>query len=42
MNDFHDGLGERILPGVDLALWLRIVVAVLLAAIAGGVAVAAS
>ncbi len=41
MDDYNDiELGERILPGVDLALWLRIIVAVLLAVVVGGLTLA--
>jgi hypothetical protein len=42
MDDYkHVELGLRILPGVDLALWLRIVTAVVLAAVALGIGLAA-
>lgn len=41
MNDYdHMELGTRILPGVDLALWLRIVAFVILAALAVGITLA--
>jgi hypothetical protein len=39
MDEYNDiELGLRILPGVDLTLWLRIVVLVVLAAVAAGIA----
>jgi hypothetical protein len=42
MDEYNNTeLGMRILPGVDLALWLRIVVLVLMAAVVAGVTVAA-
>jgi hypothetical protein len=42
MDEYNDiELGLRILPGVDLALWLRIVVLMLMAAVVAGVTVAA-
>jgi hypothetical protein len=38
MNEYKDmELGTRILPGVDLALWLRIIGFVILAALAVGI-----
>jgi hypothetical protein len=38
MNEYEDmKLGTRILPGVDLALWLRIVGFVIVAAVAAGI-----
>jgi hypothetical protein len=37
-NDIESGI--RILPGVDLALWLRIVVMLVLVAAAAGIALA--
>ncbi|HVW80822.1 MAG TPA: hypothetical protein VHB69_07795 [Mycobacteriales bacterium] len=41
MNHFDDvDLGTRVLPGVDLTLWLEILLGVLLVLIAGGVALA--
>jgi hypothetical protein len=41
MNDYNDvKMGERILPGVDLTLWLRLIVALLLAVAVGGIALA--
>lgn len=41
MDEYNDiDTGVTILPGVDLALWLRIVVMVLLLVVAGGVALA--
>jgi hypothetical protein len=43
MNKQNDiELGTKILPGVDLALWLRLVVLVVFAAVAAGIALAAS
>lgn len=42
MNVRHDAdLAARILPGVDLTLWLQLVVTLLVVAVLGGVAVAA-
>lgn len=42
MNNFDDAdWGTRVLPGVDLSLWLRIVVALLFVVIAGGIITAA-
>jgi hypothetical protein len=42
MDEYNDiELGMRILPAVDLTLWVRIVVLMILAAIAGGIALAA-
>jgi hypothetical protein len=41
MSEHNHDIGTRILPGVDLALWLRIVVFLIVAAVAGGVAIAA-
>jgi hypothetical protein len=41
MNEHNDGFGTRILPGVDLVLWLRIVAFLIIASIAAGVAIAA-
>jgi hypothetical protein len=40
MNDKDIELGVRILPGVDLALWLRLIVFVLLVAVGIGFAAA--
>jgi hypothetical protein len=41
MNNFDDiDWGTRVLPGVDLTLWLRLFVALLLVVVAGGIAVA--
>jgi hypothetical protein len=41
MNQINDcNSGATVLPGVDLALWLRIVATVLLLLIAGGIALA--
>jgi hypothetical protein len=38
MDEYNDiELGVRILPGVDLTLWLRILVLLVLAAVAAGV-----
>jgi hypothetical protein len=43
MNEYEDvEFGTRILPGVDLALWLRLVGLVILAALAVGITVAVS
>jgi hypothetical protein len=40
MNERSDlDLGTRILPGVDLTLWLRILAVLVLAAIAAGIAI---
>lgn len=39
MNDNFE-MGGRILPGVDLTLWLRILVVLVLAIAIGGVALA--
>jgi hypothetical protein len=42
MDEHNDvDLGARLLPGVDLALWLRLVALVLLAAAGVGIAFAA-
>jgi hypothetical protein len=42
MDDHNDvGIGARLLPGVDLALWLRLAALVVLAAVGLGIAVAA-
>lgn len=42
MDDFDNiELGTRILPGVDLALWLRIVGMLLMAVIVAGIVIAA-
>jgi hypothetical protein len=42
MDDYNDiEPGVRILPGVDLALWLRLFVALLLAVAIGGIVLAA-
>jgi hypothetical protein len=38
MNENNGDLGMRFLPGVDLALWLRIVLLVVAAAVLGFVA----
>jgi hypothetical protein len=41
MDDYDDiESGVTILPGVDLALWLRIVVLLVLAVVAGGITLA--
>jgi hypothetical protein len=40
-NDNHVELGMRILPGVDLALWLRLVVLLILVAAAAGITASA-
>jgi hypothetical protein len=41
MREYNDvEMGERILPGVDLALWLRLLVVLLVAIAIGGIAVA--
>jgi hypothetical protein len=40
MNDKDIELGGRILPGVDLALWLQLVVLALLVAVGIGIATA--
>jgi len=38
MDEYNDiELGMRILPGVDLTLWLRIFVLLVLAAVAAGI-----
>jgi len=43
MNKYDDTeLGMRILPGVDLTLWLRIVVALLITLAVAGIVVAAN
>jgi len=43
MNERNDvEIGERVLPGVDLALWLRLVVALLVAVAVAGFTVAVS
>jgi hypothetical protein len=42
MNECKDAeLGMRLLPGVDLALWLRLVVLAVFVAVAAGVGIAA-
>jgi hypothetical protein len=40
-NDDFD-LGTRLLPGVDLTLWLQLAVMVLLGLVVGGIALAVS
>jgi hypothetical protein len=41
MNSIDDlELGAKVLPGVDLALWIQIVFAALFVLVAGGVALA--
>lgn len=43
MNNLTDPeLGMRVLPGVDLALWARIVFALLAVVVLGGIALAVS
>jgi hypothetical protein len=39
MNEYNE-LGGRFLPGVDLTLWVRLVVALLVAIAVGGIALA--
>jgi hypothetical protein len=42
MENYDDTeLGMRLLPGVDLTLWLRLVMMLLLALVVGGIALAA-